>query len=81
MILHLGDDIYVYKENILVILDKNSMSKVNRSDYFSKLGKNIIYGNFNEDEIKSYIILNINNEISYYASRISSRTLKNRCGK
>lgn len=78
MFLHIGENISVYKDDIVAILDKKTIdeSKETKKNLESMSRMNVLS---NEDNIKTYIIaLDNNKEYSLYTSSISSITLLNR---
>lgn len=79
MILHIGNNISILKNDILAILDKDT---VNNSDYNRDfIDKLIQNGRLKEKigkDIKSYIITFKRGTLNLYISNISSNTLLNR---
>lgn len=78
MILHIGDNNYIYKEDVIAIIDKSTVDRENKNNFIDQaIVERKIYGSL-EDYIKSYIIAKRDSEIIYYTSRISSKTLSER---
>lgn len=84
MIIHIGDNISILEENILIILDKNTVEKSDEATKFIEgLINNGALVNKLHNDIKSYIITterDKKNKIIYklYISNISSKSLSNR---
>lgn len=77
MIIHIGDNISLLKEDIVMILDKESVEKSKMTEEFiGKLEK----GNIIEKDIKTYIVFNDKKDGKYilYTSNISSVSLNKR---
>lgn len=76
MIIHIGENISLFKEDIISIFDVDS---INKSD-INKILLNKKSVNKISDEIKSYILVNNNKEAKtdLYVSSISSESLMKR---
>lgn len=76
MIIHIGENISLFKEDIISIFDVDS---INKSD-INKILLNKKSVNKISDEIKSYILVNNNKEgkTDLYVSSISSESLMKR---
>ncbi len=76
MIIHIGENISLFKEDIISIFDVDS---INKSD-INKILLNKKSVNKINDEIKSYILVNNNKEgkTDLYVSSISSESLMKR---
>lgn len=79
MIIHIGDDIYIYKEDIVAILDKKSAeSNKDTRNFINKLGEdNCIIGPIDR-YTKTYVLVSQENNTNIYTSRISSKALVSR---
>lgn len=79
MILHIGENNYVLKKDIIAILDKKSIDSTKRSsDFVNKIIKdNCLIGKL-DSHIKSYILVSKENKTIIYTSNISSKALANR---
>lgn len=79
MIIHIGDNNYVYKEDIVAILDKKSTEATKKSiNFINKLVEDdCIVGNINQ-YTKTYIVVSSENGTLIYTSNISSKALINR---
>ena len=80
MILHIGKDNFVYKDDIIAILDKRSAEASNKTrELISNLvDKGSVIGNIDK-YTKSYILVsNGKNNPKIYTSNISSKALVNR---
>lgn len=79
MILHIGNNITIIKNDILTILNRETIeeSDCNKS-LIDKLIQNGKLKNQIHEDIKSYIISLKDGEISLYISNISSNTLLKR---
>lgn len=80
MIMHIGKNNFVYREDIIAILDKKTAeaSKKTREFLSSLIDKGSIIGDIDE-HTKSYILIsNGNNDPKIYTSNISSKALVNR---
>lgn len=79
MILNIGNDKYIYKKDIIAILNINIIK--NNKDFqvfLDKIkNKGYFFGEQN-GKIKSYIITNNNKKTHVYSSIISSKTLSQR---
>lgn len=79
MFLHIGSDVEVSGEDIVAIINISSINN-------SKISKQLLQGSkddlnickISEDEPKSIILLNQNNQNKIYLSPISSSTLQKR---
>ena len=80
MIIHIGNNNYIYEKDIIAILDKKAADSTKKTrDFISKLiDDNCLIGDI-DGKTKSYIITagNKRNTI-IYTSDISSKTLLNR---
>lgn len=80
MIIHIGENNFVYQEDIIAILDKKSAEASSRTREFvsNLINKGSIVGNIDE-HTKSYILVsNGKNDPKIYTSNISSKALVNR---
>lgn len=79
MVIHIGDDIYIYKEDIVAILDKKSAeSNKDTRNFINKLGEdNCIIGSIDR-YTKTYVLVSQDNKTNIYTSKISSKALVNR---
>ena len=78
MIIHIGDDNYIFTKDIIAILDKRAEGTKKTREFINKLIKRKpIVGSLDES-IKSYILVSRNNETIIYTSNISSKALSNR---
>lgn len=79
MIIHIGDNNYVFKRDIIAILDKKSFDGTKKArEFINKLIEdNCFVGSLNE-KIKSYIIVSEKNKTKIYTSKISSKALAKR---
>ncbi|HZK33393.1 MAG TPA: hypothetical protein VFC60_02730 [Tissierellaceae bacterium] len=79
MIIHIGNNNYVFKEDIVAILDKKSTESTKDSiSFINKLIEdNCIIGDINQ-YTKTYIIASEDNKTMLYTSNISSKALLNR---
>ena len=80
MIMHIGENNFVYKEDIIAILDKRTAetSKKTREFLSSLIDKGSVVGDIDE-HTKSYIVVsNGKNNPQIYTSNISSKALINR---
>lgn len=79
MIIHIGDNNYVFEKDIIAILDKKTVDATKKSrDYINKLIEdNCLIGSLGSS-IKSYIIVSDSDKTKVYTSRISSKALTNR---
>lgn len=80
MILHIGENDFIYQEDIIAILDKKSAEASNKTrEFVSKLiDEGSIIGNIDE-HTKSYILVSGGkNNQKIYTSNISSKALVKR---
>lgn len=79
MIIHIGDNNYLFKDNIIAILDKKSADSTKRTrDFINNLIQdNCLVGSL-DSKTKSYIIVSEENKTKIYTSKISSKALANR---
>lgn len=79
MIIHIGDSNYIFKEDIVAILDRKSAESTKKSASFINelIEENSIIGNINQ-YTKTYIITSKDNKTILYTSNISSKALVNR---
>ena len=76
MILHIGEDIVVGEDDIIMILDGSS-ARHNKRYIERAIKENRLCGN--EKEVKSYVITKArNNQTKIFASPVSSSTLMKR---
>ena len=88
MFIHIGDNISLLKEDIILILDKTTLLKSKDSRLFiQKLIQKGSLGNIEDESVKTYIIAldkskrtrrRSKSEFKLYTSNISSRSLLNR---
>lgn len=82
MYLHIGKDVVIKSENIMAIFDIPSIEKKNSLENICKnLGISDKIIDVSENNKKSLIITNKNNETKGYISNISSITLGKRTSK
>lgn len=79
MIIHIGDNNYIYKKDIIAILDKKSIEATKKSiNFINKLIEdNCVIGNINQ-YTKTYIVISKDKKTIVYTSNISSKALMNR---
>ena len=79
MIIHIGNNKYLYKDEIIAILDRKSAeATIKSASFINELIKdNSIIGSIDQ-HTKTYIITTKNNKIMLYTSNISSKALVNR---
>ena len=79
MIIHIGNNKYLYKEDIVAILDRKSTESTKKSVSFINelIEDNNIVGNIDQ-YTKTYIITSKDNKTMLYTSNISSKALVNR---
>lgn len=80
MVIHIGNNEFIYNEDIIAILDRKSAeaSKKTREFLKSLIDKGSIIGGIDQ-YTKSYIIVsNGENDTIIYTSNISSKALSNR---
>lgn len=77
MFLHIGEEITIYKNDIIGIFDmeKTTTTKETRN-YLNAADKKIIY--VSEEDPKSFIVARVNGEEIIYISPISVATLRER---
>lgn len=82
MFLHIGDNISIYKDDIVTILDKKTVDKSKKTREFINLmiESGLLFNNNNKNnDIKTYLVTKDNNKgYKLYTSNISSMTLFNR---
>jgi len=79
MIINIGDDNYILKENIIGIIDKNSVEKSSVfNEFIINLKEKNAFNNNDNKEVKSYIITEKNGKTEIHESKISSKTLEKR---
>ena len=79
MFIHIGEDSYVFKDDIIAILDKKSMdsTKISR-DFIDNIIKDKCLIGKLDSHVKSYILVEHENKTIIYTSNISSKVLSNR---
>lgn len=79
MIIHIGDNNYIFEKDIIAILDKKAAEGTKKTrEFISKIIEdNCLIGNLDLNT-KSYIIVSDNDKTMVYASNISSKALANR---
>lgn len=79
MIIHIGDNNYIYTKDIIAILDKKSIEATKKSiNFINKLVEdNCVIGNIDQ-YTKTYIVTSKDNKTIAYTSNISSKALMNR---
>ncbi len=79
MIIHIGDNNYIFEKNIIAILDKKAAEGTKRTrEFINKLiADNCLIGSLDLNT-KSYIVVSDNNKTIVYTSNISSKALANR---
>lgn len=78
MIIHIGNNNYIYKEDIVAILDRDSVTSGESKSFIEGLmDKKKLIGPM-DSKVKSYIIVVRDNRTSVYTSNISSKALINR---
>lgn len=79
MIIHIGENNFVYQEDIIAILDKKTAEASKKTrEFLSKLiNSGSIIGSIDE-HTKSYILVSNGNDTTIYTSNISSKALVNR---
>lgn len=79
MILHIGNNISILKNDILTILNRETMEESDcNKNLIDKLIQNGKLKNQIQEDVKSYIISLKDGEVSLYISNISSNTLLKR---
>ncbi len=79
MIIHIGDNNYIFEKNIIAILDKKAAEGTKKTrEFINKLIEdNCIVGALDQNT-KSYIVVSDQNKTLVYTSNISSKALSNR---
>lgn len=79
MIIHIGENNYIFKDDIIAILDKKSMdsTKISRSFINDIIKNNCLIGKL-DSYVKSYVLVENENKTIIYTSNISSKVLANR---
>ncbi|WP_353094597.1 extracellular matrix regulator RemB [Tissierella praeacuta] len=79
MIIHIGDNNYIFEKNIIAILDKKAAegTKITREFINRLIEDNCLIGTLDLNT-KSYIVVSDNNNTMVYTSNISSKALANR---
>ena len=79
VIIHIGENNYVFKEDIIAILDKKAMesTKISRNFINDIIKDNCLVGKL-DSYVKSYILVENENKTIIYTSNISSKVLANR---
>lgn len=79
MILHIGDNNYIFKKDIIAILDRKSIDSMKISSNFINeiIKEDCLVGRL-DSQIKSYILVSKENKTIIYTSSISSKALANR---
>ena len=79
VIIHIGENNYVLKEDIIAILDKKSMdsTKISRNFISNIIKNNCLIGKL-DSYVKSYVLVESENKTIIYTSNISSKVLANR---
>ena len=79
MFIHIGEKNYIYKKDIIAILDRKSIdSTKNSSNFINEIIKdNCLIGKL-DSNTKSYILVSNENKTIIYTSNISSKALANR---
>lgn len=79
MIIHIGENNYIYKKDIVAILDRRSVeATTNTKIFINKLIEdNCIIGPINQFT-KTYVVVSYDNNTTIYTSNISSKALLNR---
>ncbi len=79
MIINIGEENYIYSEDIIAILDRKTIdSSVEGKKCFKKFLRHLNLTLAIDDDIKSYIITEKKGKTQVYFSKISSKTLENR---
>ncbi len=79
MIIHIGDNNYIFEKNIIAILDRKAADGTKKTrEFINKLiEENSIIGSL-DSHTKSYVVVSDNNKTVLYTSNISSKALSNR---
>lgn len=79
MIIHIGEDNYILKKDIIAILDRKSIdsSKTSRNFINKIIEDKCLIGKL-DSYVKSYILVSKENKTIIYTSNISSKSLANR---
>ena len=79
VIIHIGENKYVHKDDIIAILDRKAMdgTKISRSFISNIIKDNCLIGKL-DSYVKSYILVENENKTIIYTSNISSKVLANR---
>lgn len=79
MIIHIGDNNYIFEKDIIAILDKKAAegTKITREFINRLIEDNCLIGTLDLNT-KSYIVVSDNNNTMVYTSNISSKALANR---
>lgn len=79
MIIHIGDNNYIFEKNIIAILDKKAADGTKKTrEFINKvIEENCLVGSLDLNT-KSYIVVSDNNKTIVYTSNISSKALANR---
>lgn len=79
MFIHIGENSYIFKDDIIAILDKKSMdsTKISR-DFIDNIIKDKCLIGKLDAYVKSYILVEHENKTMVYTSNISSKVLSNR---
>lgn len=79
MIIHIGDNNYIFEKNIIAILDKKAAEGTKKTREFINriIEENCLVGSLDLNT-KSYIVVSDNNKTIVYTSNISSKALANR---
>lgn len=78
MIVNIGEDNYVLKENILGILDRKSAEKSEIFKEFIDKNKEALDIKNIDENVKSYILIEKDGDMEILMSKISSKTLEKR---
>lgn len=79
MIIHIGDNNYIFEKDIIAILDKKAVDATKKSrEFINKLIEDDCLVGSLGSAIKSYIIVSDKDKTKVYTSKISSKALTNR---
>ena len=79
MLIHIGDNNYLFKKDIIAILDKKSVDATKKTrEFIDKMIKSDCLVGSLDINTKSYIVAKDNKETKIYTSKISSKALSNR---